>query len=113
MNFLLSLALLFIQTSWAFNCQISPVYVDIHLRAVHGTEDFEYGSFVGFGTPAQNQSLWPSITSNETSIADINFCQHSKFPNCQNSTGGFFNIDQSSSYVGSPVCTQTLSLTLP
>lgn len=98
-RFLLAVLFAFLQTSRAFNCTIPPVFVDTHLRAVAGTEIFEYGAFIGFGTPTQNQSLWPSLTSNETSVAAVGFCQDSDLFDCANSTGGFYDFQQSNSYV--------------
>lgn len=89
------LCLALVHYALAFDCKILPVYVDIHKRAVHGTEVFEYGTFIGLGTPAQNQSLWPSLLQNETTIADIDFCQSNNLT-CLNSTGGLFETDQSS-----------------
>lgn len=62
----------------------------MHYREVHGTDHFEWGSFLGVGVPSQNQSLWPSITQNETSVADINFCSNSSLADCEDSTNGFF-----------------------
>ena len=74
----------------AFNCSIPPIYVDVHKRAVHGSNTFQYGSFVGVGTPAQNQSLWFTLSDNETSVADGDFCQQSNLTDCNNTSGGFF-----------------------
>jgi hypothetical protein len=88
----------YISSSDALNCSIPPVYVDIHLRAVNGTPDenvFQYGSFVGVGSPAQNQSIWPSLRQNETTFALKGFCQSSKLANCDFSTGGFVDPSMS------------------
>ena len=82
--------------SIAFDCEIPPVYVDIHKRAVHGAQVFEYGLFMGLGTGAQNQSMWPSMIRNETTIADINICQNVTIASCQDSTGGLFDPHLSS-----------------
>ena len=73
----------------ASSCSPSPIYVDIHLREVNGTSDFVYGSFIGVGTPIQNQSLWPSILYNETYFAADSFCNGVAAEwNCNASTAG-------------------------
>jgi hypothetical protein len=81
----------------AFNCSIPPIYVDMHKRAVHGTSAFEYGTFIGVGTAAQNQSLFPSIRFNETALTDIGYCNGNGtgFGCKDNTTGGFFEKSQS------------------
>ncbi|KAF2841523.1 acid protease [Patellaria atrata CBS 101060] len=84
--------------SLAFNCAIPPIYVDIHKRIVHGTNIFQYGSFIGVGTPAQNQSLWPSLKQNETSVAFFKFCQNSNLTNCEDSTNGNFETTESDTF---------------
>ena len=78
------------------NCSIEPIYVDVHKREVHGSPDYLYGSFIGVGTPAQNQSIWPSIRQNETSFASTSFCGSSNFTNCEALSGGSVNITESS-----------------
>lgn len=101
---------LFVQSTDAFNCSKKPIYVDIHKRAVHDSPVFQYGSFIGLGTPAQNQSLWPSLAQNHTSFASHVYCKdNSTLKNCDRSTGGFFNHQESTSYVTS---TSTASLSL-
>ena len=92
---LLAAVFLFSGVSLAANCSTPPIYVDIHQRTVHGTAELEYGSYVGVGTPAQNQSLWPSLRQNETSFAHEDFCAHSNFLNCSMRTGGFVDPSQS------------------
>lgn len=87
----LSVTVLFAQSTVAFNCSKKPVYVDIHKRAVHDSREFQYGSFIGLGTPPQNQSLWPSLTQNHTSFASNDYCGNSTIKDCEKSTGGFFN----------------------
>ena len=87
---------LFAQVAFSFNCSIPPIYVDIHPRAVHGTETFEYGAFIGIGEPAQNQSLWPSLNHNETALAAIDFCTASSPSGCAINTHGFFQPELSS-----------------
>ncbi|KAI9822503.1 MAG: hypothetical protein M1827_000222 [Pycnora praestabilis] len=109
MLFSLVLVTSLIGSVFAFNCSIPPVYVDIHKRAVHGTNDFEYGMFMGLGTPAQNQSLWLSLSSNETSVADVNFCQQGNITDCPDGTGGFFEPGLSTTWV--PINTSTVQVT--
>ncbi|KAF2095943.1 hypothetical protein NA57DRAFT_43748 [Rhizodiscina lignyota] len=87
-----------IQTASAFDCSIQPVYIDIHAREVHGTEVFQIGAFIGVGSPAQNQSLSPSLRQNQTSVASIDFCKNSKLANCSISTHGNFDESASSSW---------------
>jgi len=89
---------LFAQSTVAFNCTQPPIYVDIHRRAVHGTDKFQYGSFIGVGTPAQNQSLWPSLSQNHTSFAASTFCEdkNTSLADCTRSTRGNFDFDSSS-----------------
>jgi len=98
--FYLSATVLFAQSTVASNCTKKPIYVDIHKRAVHDSPVFQYGSFIGLGTPAQNQSLWPSLQQNHTSFASGEYCKdNTTLRNCFNSTGGFFNPQDSTSYV--------------
>ena len=99
-----SATVLFAQSIDAFNCSLKPIYVDIHKRAVHDSPKFQYGSFIGVGTgetasatSAQNHSLWPSLSQNHMSFGTLSFCNNSTLANCKESTGGFFNSDQSSS----------------
>jgi hypothetical protein len=82
------------KATWAFNCSIPPIYVDIHLRAVHGMAAFQYGSFIGAGTPAMNQSLWVSLRANETTFTSAEFCETSNLTNCDE-RGAFFEPDLS------------------
>jgi hypothetical protein len=89
----------FVRVTLAFNCSTPPIYVDIHKRVVHGTDVFQYGSFIGVGTTAQNQSLWPSLSQNETTVANIDFCSHSNLTDCVHSTRGNFDFTASTSYV--------------
>jgi hypothetical protein len=92
----LSATVLFAQSTVAFNCSKKPIYVDIHKRAVHDTPVFQYGSFIGLGTPAQNQSLWPSLSQNHTSFTSHNYCSNNgTLKDCDRSTGGFYNSDDS------------------
>lgn len=96
----LSASVLFAQSTFAFNCSKKPIYVDIHKRAVHDSPVFQYGSFIGLGTPAQNNSLWPSLAQNHTSFASQEYCKgNSTLKDCNRSTGGFFNSQESTSYV--------------
>ncbi|KAI9757522.1 MAG: hypothetical protein M4579_003435 [Chaenotheca gracillima] len=93
---------LFVGQTLSFNCSVTPIYVDIHTRAVHNVESFEWGSFVGFGSPSQNMSLPVSLSNNETSVAEDGFCQHSKLSQCQNSTGGFLETRLSTTWKSTP-----------
>ena len=92
-TFTLSLA----QVVFSFNCSIPPIYVDIHMRAVHDSEVFQYGLFVGLGTgsPKQNFSMWPSLTHNETTFAATDFCTSESPATCPNNTHGTFQSDLS------------------
>jgi hypothetical protein len=96
----LAATVLFAQSTVAFNCSQPPIYVDIHNRTVHGTDKFQYGSFIGVGSPAQNQSLWPSISQNHTSFASSRFCEDNSttLADCLTSTRGNFDFDVSSTF---------------
>ena len=98
----LAVFLLNVHITYALNCTIPPVYVDIHKREVHGSNLHQYGSFVGVGSPAQNQSLWPSLSRNETSVAVKEFCEQSDLRDCLNSTRGNFNSADSTTLVVQP-----------
>ncbi|KAF1998200.1 hypothetical protein P154DRAFT_524291 [Amniculicola lignicola CBS 123094] len=100
--FYLSATVLFAQSTVAFNCSKSPIYVDIHRRAVNGIDVFQYGSFIGVGTSAQNQSLWPSISQNHTSFTSTSYCDNATLANCGTSTGGFFDRTLSRSFEAEP-----------
>lgn len=102
----ISAAVLFAQSTVAFNCSIKPIYVDIHKRAVHDSHVFQYGSFIGVGTgetasatSAQNHSLWPSLMQNHMSFGTLDYCKKSNLSKCEESTGGFFTSNQSTRYV--------------
>ncbi|KAF1981401.1 acid protease [Aulographum hederae CBS 113979] len=86
---------LLIRAAAALNCSIPPIYVDVHTRAVHGSDFFQYGAFFGFGSPSQNQSLLPSFRHDETSVASTDFCAESTLQNCDHSTRGDFDFNQS------------------
>ncbi|KAI9766669.1 MAG: hypothetical protein M1835_007146 [Candelina submexicana] len=101
MQFSVIFGVSFIATAFAFDCSILPIYVDIHKRAVAGTETFEYGSFVGVGSPAQNQSLWPSLSYNDTSVADVDYCKGSNLTDCEHHTGGYFDLGHSATWKSS------------
>jgi hypothetical protein len=87
------------QSTVAFNCSKPPIYVDIHKRAVHNSPVFQYGSFIGVGTPAQNHSLWPSLSQNHTSFAGKDYCNNSTLKDCADATGGTFITVESTRYV--------------
>jgi hypothetical protein len=93
----LAASVLLAQSTFAFNCSKAPIYVDIHKRAVHDSSVFQYGSFIGIGSPAQNHSLWPSLSHNHTSFAAPTFCSegNSTLKDCDDSTGGFFSHQDS------------------
>ncbi|KAF1835353.1 acid protease [Decorospora gaudefroyi] len=98
----LSATVLFAQSTVAANCSKAPIYIDIHKRAVNNSPVFQYGSFIGLGTPAQNQSLWPSLQQNHTSLALDTYCKgNTTLKNCERSTGGFFRPRDSTSFVES------------
>lgn len=96
MHSIISVILVASTTVLAFDCSVPPIYVDIHKRAVRGTDVFQYGSFVGVGTPSQNQSLWPSLSHNETTVAFASYCGRSDLPNCRQNTRGEFDTVESS-----------------
>ncbi|PVI00968.1 hypothetical protein DM02DRAFT_614030 [Periconia macrospinosa] len=96
--FYLGASVLFAQSTLAFNCSKPPVYVDIHKRAVHDSPVFQYGSFIGVGSPPQNHSLWPSLSLNHTSFAARSYCSNSTLRDCETSTGGFFQPRDSTSF---------------
>ena len=106
----LSATVLFVQSTVASNCTKKPIYVDIHKRAVHDSSVFQYGSFIGLGTPAQNQSLWPSLQQNHVSFASNNYCKdtNTTLKDCDTHTGGFFNDRDSDRYA----CLEIWKLTL-
>lgn len=95
---LLQVSFLLVRLGYGFNCSITPIYVDIHKRAVHGSSIFQYGAFIGVGTPAQNQSIWPSLRHNETSFASSDFCSNSNLTDCIDSTGGNVQFNLSSTW---------------
>lgn len=88
-----------VESILAANCSIKPIYVDIHKRFVNGTDAFLYGSFIGVGNRAQNQSIWPSLQRNETSFASSDFCSNSNLADCLVSTGGNVKYNLSTSLV--------------
>lgn len=91
----LSYIVFFAGLSHTFDCSIPPIYIDVHTRAVHELSSFQYGSFFGVGTPAQNLSLWPSLEHNETTVVDLNICDGNKAAACGNRTGGLFAKEDS------------------
>jgi hypothetical protein len=95
--FYISATVLFAKSTVAFNCSKPPIYVDIHKRAVHESSRFQYGSFIGVGSPAQNHSLWPSLSQNHTSFGVMGYCDNSTLKNCPDATGGLFVQEDSTS----------------
>ncbi|EXJ60993.1 hypothetical protein A1O7_05146 [Cladophialophora yegresii CBS 114405] len=93
-------SLLFAAVAAAQNsCSIIPIYVDFHDRAVDGGINMQYGLFAGIGFPvSQNQSLWPSLSSNETTVASLDYCSNSPFADCLNRDHGFYSPDPSKNY---------------
>src|SRR2546423_13665491 len=88
-------ALSLAQVALSFNCSIPPIYVDIHKRAVHDSEVFQYGLFMGLGTPPQNFSMWASLIDNETTFASPDFCTSISPSTCANTTHGLFRPELS------------------
>lgn len=92
-------------TSVAFaedECQDSPqpIYIDFHNRNVSDNDqNIQYGLFIGVGTPFQNQSLWPSISHNETTFSAPNFCEGNNNSQCIEQTHGFYDPEVSDTYV--------------
>ncbi|KAF2084644.1 acid protease [Saccharata proteae CBS 121410] len=96
-RFLLLFLVFFSPISATSNCSSTPpIYVDIHKRSVHGSDALQYGSFAGVGTPSQNQSLWPSLKRNGTSVAYVDYCFNSSLADCVDATSGDFDPGQSS-----------------
>lgn len=84
-------------------CQDSWLFVDIHNRLTDGKPDFyQYGLFMGVGTPSQNMSLWPSLSHNESRLASYRFCEGSTVPDCLESTHARFESTGSSSWQNRP-----------
>jgi hypothetical protein len=88
-----------IASTIAFDCSIYPIYIDIHDRRVATSEIEEYGTFIGIGTPSQNQSLWPALSHNETTLASTQFCSQGSSSNCRDNSHSIFEPGLSSSYV--------------
>ena len=82
--------ILFVSAALAANCSVGPVFVDIHSRETDDNFNFQYGLFIGVGTPSQNQSLWPSLGHNESTFSDDAYCNSSPFAECSNQTHGFY-----------------------
>jgi hypothetical protein len=77
-------------------CSIVPIYVDFHDRAVDGGINIQYGLFSGIGSPlSQNQSIWPSLSNNETTVASLDYCSNSPFADCLDHAHGFYSPDLS------------------
>ncbi|ETI24151.1 hypothetical protein G647_03520 [Cladophialophora carrionii CBS 160.54] len=97
---LVGASLLFAAVAAAQNsCSIVPIYVDFHDRAVNGGVNIQYGLFAGIGFPlSQNQSLWPSLSNNETTVSSLDYCTNSPFPNCLDHDHGFYSPELSENY---------------
>lgn len=72
-------------------CHHTPIYLDFHDRRVDTDRNFQYGLFAGVGTPSQNLSQWPSISHNEMTIADPDYCTDSPFQDCINQAHGIYD----------------------
>jgi hypothetical protein len=85
-------ALLLVSAVAANDCNINPIFVDFHDRAVDGGITFQYGLFTGIGSPiSQNLSQWPSLSYNETTVGSLDYCTSSPFANCINQSHGFYS----------------------
>ncbi|KAK7888383.1 hypothetical protein LTR67_008729 [Exophiala xenobiotica] len=92
-------ALLLVSAVAANDCNINPIFVDFHNRAVDGGITFQYGLFTGIGSPiSQNLSQWPSLSYNETTVGSLDYCTSSPFTNCINQSHGFYSPDLSDAY---------------
>jgi hypothetical protein len=81
----------------AFECRTPPIFVDLQRRQVGPGGPWHYGSSIGAGSPPQNQSVWPSLRYNDTSVAGVGFCANSTLRDCELRMGGEFDPDKSSS----------------
>ncbi len=82
------------------SCSIVPIYIDFHDRAVDGGINTQYGLFSGIGFPSsQNQSIWPSLSNNETTVASLDYCSSSPFHDCLDHAHGFYSPDLSEKWV--------------
>jgi hypothetical protein len=81
----------------AFECRTPPIYVDMHRRQVGASGQWHYGSSIGAGSPPQNQSVWPSLRQNDTSVAGVGFCKNSTIQDCEARYGGEYDPEKSGS----------------
>ena len=98
MEFIILLLTLVATVTAAENCSIAPIYVDIHDRCVDNCFTVQYGLFMGFGNPYQNESLWPSLSHNETTVAGVDYCGDGTSSTCVNQTHGFFSPELSTTF---------------
>jgi hypothetical protein len=91
----------------AEECDITPIYIDFHDRCVGNCLNIQYGLFIGAGTPSQNESLWPSLSHNETTVASVHYCAEGSSSNCVNQTHGFFSPELSTEYVQHKISSPT------
>ena len=98
MEFLILLLTLAAPITAADNCSIPPIFVDFHDRCVDNCSTIQYGLFMGFGTPFQNESLWPSLSHNETTIGGAQFCAADSPASCNKQTHGIYFSQTSSDF---------------
>lgn len=82
----------------ASNCSITPIYVDFHDRCVDDCFTIQYGLFIGIGSPFQNESLWPSLSRNETTFSGGDFCADGSSAQCVNQSHGLYSPGVSNSF---------------
>ena len=82
----------------ANDCTTTPIFVDFHDRCVDNCFTVQYGLFIGFGTPFQNESLWPSLSYNETTLAGVDYCSEGSSVTCENQTHGVYSPQLSVDY---------------
>lgn len=63
-------------------------------------KNYSYGLFIGAGTGSQKQSLWPSLSHNETRLASHEFCGQNSPANCADPkyTHGHYGSDASTTW---------------
>jgi hypothetical protein len=94
---LLLLGLALARLTLAFECRTPPIYVDLQKRQVGGNGQWHYGSSIGAGSPPQNQSVWPSLRQNDTSVPMAGYCKNSTYQDCELKMGGEFDPGNSNS----------------
>jgi hypothetical protein len=94
---LLLLGLALARLALTFECRMPPIYVDLQRRQVGAGGQWHYGISIGAGSPPQNQSVWPSLRQNDTSVAGVGLCGNSTLQDCDVKRGGDFDPARSSS----------------